>query len=621
MTRVALSASKLGAMLGAMLLLAVVMPDAPARACGGLFCDRPPVNPLDPLPVAQAGENVVFGIEGDPANGDAVVTAHIQILYSGAADQFSWVVPVSAVPQLSTGTDRLFSALGVPTQPSFQGLYQIDGTCIPDTRQIADAGTASGRGGSSGSGGVGGGVAVVFQGAVGPYDASILQSSSADELKGWLNGNGYYVDPRAGQIIDAYVAEGKYFVALKLRNGQDVRSIRPIVLTFHGTEPCVPLRLTAIAALPDMPVTVYVLGHARAVPLGFLELKLDDLRIDWLSGGANYAALLREAANEAGGNAFVTEFAGPATIAAQTLWTPTQFDVAALRAAPTPPVYVQQLVAQGLANDTQTLPLLQKYIPMPAEAIAQGITPRTFYGNLATYWVQFAFPQFDLAALTDAVVSDIVEPRRLAQQMIDGQPYLTRLGTFISPEEMNSDPLFAFNADLPGYQNVHTANLRVMCGNQEFMFCNAPMRLELNDGRMAWLRGGVPGTTCRPADADTSLDKLPATEMVWERRLSGEGTRRIDNTSAIQTSLAMHNAAFVRENDRFPIPGGGGGDRAGGPTGLGGAIGGPGISTRGGSGCGCAFGPKDASAPLALLELALVVAAGALVRGRRRRRR
>jgi len=357
------------------------------------------------------------------------------------------------------------------------------------------------------------------------------------------------------------------------------------------------------------------------VPLGFLELKLDDLRIDWLSGGANYAALLREAANEAGGNAFVTEFAGPATIAAQTLWTPTQFDVAALRAAPTPPVYVQQLVAQGLANDTQTLPLLQKYIPMPAEAIAQGITPRTFYGNLATYWVQFAFPQFDLAALTDAVVSDIVEPRRLAQQMIDGQPYLTRLGTFISPEEMNSDPLFAFNADLPGYQNVHTANLRVMCGNQEFMFCNAPMRLELNDGRMAWLRAGVPGTTCRPADADTSLDKLPATEMVWERRLSGEGTRRIDNTSAIQTSLAMHNAAFVRENDRFPIPGGGGGDRAGGPTGLGGAIGGPGISTRGGSGCGCAFGPKDASAPLALLELALVVAAGALVRGRRRRRR
>src|SRR5256885_17135011 len=83
---------------GAALLALLSVPAAPAHACGGLFCNRPPINPLDPLPVAQAGENVAFGVEGGPANGNAVVTAHIQILYSGTAAQFSLGVPVMAGP-------------------------------------------------------------------------------------------------------------------------------------------------------------------------------------------------------------------------------------------------------------------------------------------------------------------------------------------------------------------------------------------------------------------------------------------------------------------------------------------------------------------------------------------
>jgi len=38
----------------------------PARACGGLFCNTRPPDPLAPLPVAQNGENVVFAITKDP---------------------------------------------------------------------------------------------------------------------------------------------------------------------------------------------------------------------------------------------------------------------------------------------------------------------------------------------------------------------------------------------------------------------------------------------------------------------------------------------------------------------------------------------------------------------------
>ena len=75
-----------------------------AQACGGLFCNGPPPNPLTPLPVAQNGENVVFFMTKDPAGGAPTLEAHIQILYTGDAAKFSWVVPVDSVGSASTGT-------------------------------------------------------------------------------------------------------------------------------------------------------------------------------------------------------------------------------------------------------------------------------------------------------------------------------------------------------------------------------------------------------------------------------------------------------------------------------------------------------------------------------------
>ena len=172
----------------------------------------------------------------------------------------------------------------------------------------------TGTAGTTGAAGAsGGGVMVSFQGAVGPFDAAVIKSADSVELRTWLTDNGYIVSDQAVGLIDAYVRENKYFVALKLLNGLGVRSIQPIVLTFKGVEACVPLRLTAIAANPDMPVLVWVLGEQRVAPRGYYEIKIDEMRIDWPSGGSNYfgpSGLVSQAANEAGGNAFVTEYAG-----------------------------------------------------------------------------------------------------------------------------------------------------------------------------------------------------------------------------------------------------------------------------------------------------------------------
>jgi len=537
-----------------------------ARACGGLFCNARPPNPLAPLPVAQTGENVVFAIEKDPAGGATTLVAHIQILYAGDAAKFSWVVPVDAAPTLSVGTDRLFTTLASVTQPVFTNQSVVDGQCIPPPRTTDTASPTMGGGfspgsGGSGSSGTGGAsaappaVTVSFQGAVGPYDAAVIHSTDPMALKMWLTDNGYIVSDQAAGLIDGYVRDGKFFVALKLLNGVGVRAIQPIVLTFIGIEPCVPLRLTAIAANPDMQVRMWVLADRRAVPKNFFEMKIDDARIDWLGGGSNYTALVKQAANDAGGNSFVAEYAGTSTIAARALWVPGQYDLTALRAAQTPPAYVQALTALGLGNDTQTLPLLAKYIPMPDAAKAMGLSDAQFYGNLSLYWSQFAFPPFDLAALTTEVTNKIIEPRHVAQMMIDAHPYLTRLNTFISPEEMNVDPLFILSRDLPDVPRVRTAVFRTMCGSMQFMACNAPVRLEFPDGRAAWVRTGSTSAVCdfRPYDL-TLLQKLPAAEIVWQRDEVGEGTRAMDNNAIIQAGLLQNNNSFPAEQKMFPIP-------------------------------------------------------------------
>ena len=87
----------------------------PAQACGGFFCNRPP--PDGTLPIAQAAENVLFVLDRDPASGANTVEAHIQILYTGPASEFSWIVPVTSVPTVTVGADILFDRIEPPTRP------------------------------------------------------------------------------------------------------------------------------------------------------------------------------------------------------------------------------------------------------------------------------------------------------------------------------------------------------------------------------------------------------------------------------------------------------------------------------------------------------------------------
>jgi hypothetical protein len=534
------------------LLAALAVPAPRARACGGFFCDRPP--PDGSLPIAQAGENVLFVLGHDPQTGQGTVEAHIQIVYKGAADQFSWVVPVTSLPTLDVGSDALFDRLEPATRPSYKVMWQMDGTCqgLGGGDSGGGCGASSNKATPAGSAGVldrgAPAVEVVFRGNVGPYDSAVIRSDDPTALKTWLTTNGYYVSDASAAIVDDYVAAHSYFVALRLRQGQDTSAIQPIVVRMASEEGCLPLKLTAIASTPDLRISVWVLGDARAVPLDYVEIGVNQAKLDWFKFGANYDQLLGEAANEAGGNAFAVEYAKPsATVAAQFSFQQSQIDQ--LAASVDPRTYLSELQTLGIAPTGQVLAVLRKHLPLPASLAAQGITEAQFYASPYQYLATTMLDvPFDAAATTAELQTTFFTPLAALQPLFATHPYLTRLATFISPEEMTKDPRFVTNGELPDVEPQHVAVAHMLCGEQDYDVCHAPVRLHLADGTDVSfaVAAGAPSACDRqmtPLYDRSGVDRLPSSDVGWLRDAVGEGHLVVDNRSAIAAGLTAQNAS------------------------------------------------------------------------------
>src|SRR3954469_9475133 len=83
-----------------------------AHACGGFFCSTTPID--------QSGEQIIFSLS------QSHVTAYIQISFQGQANDFAWVVPVSVKPELSVGSQSVFSAVQQQTTPQFMVDWKFD---------------------------------------------------------------------------------------------------------------------------------------------------------------------------------------------------------------------------------------------------------------------------------------------------------------------------------------------------------------------------------------------------------------------------------------------------------------------------------------------------------------
>lgn len=431
----------------------------------------------------QAGENIAFGVHADGS-----MEAHVQILYSGAADEFAWILPVPSLPTLSVGTDALFTTLAQSTAPRFLLNRRTEGTCRPQP-QCPDYGYYPGappeadaaEGADSGTGGDDG-VTVHSRSAVGPYDAIVItvddpnSPDGASILVDWLQTNGYQIPDASRPILMDHVVKGDYFVALKLLSGRDTGEIQPIVLDYQEAEPCIPLRLTAIATVPDMPITAYVFAASRTVPANYMAIT-PDLNVPdfWVGGTRSYVTHVSEAIDDAGGRAWVTEFAN--TPPPMNLTLPSVED---LRASASPADFLQRLQDRGYNRDSQIQPILERFLPPP-----DGADPQWFYNCITSSWCEefdsyLATLDWQPSLMVDALNTAIRDPRERAN-LLQRHAKLTRLFTTMSAEEMIKDPIFTFDAALPNVSNEHWADLITVC-SEEYFDWTAPRDLEMPNG-------------------------------------------------------------------------------------------------------------------------------------------
>lgn len=428
-----------------MLTLSLALASSPALACGGFFCSN--------IDVAQSAERILFAVDEELGE----VEAHVQIFYSGPAPEFAWVVPTPSIPELFTSSDEVFAVLDAATRPTF--VLEVDeiDECTYDPQFEYDYAASPSD--------ADGGVEVVAEEQVGPYDTVTLQATSSEELLAWLLDNGFNLPTGLDAVLAPYVADQSYFVAMRLSNDKSVGDIQPIGMRYVSDAVSVPIQLTSIAATPDMRVEAFVLGATRSVPESYLHVQINEAAIDWFGNdwftpvGSNYADVITRAANEAGGHAFATDFSGSTSVFDGAFYDPARYDLDAIANAATPAEAMDEIMAQFPAN-ALLISVLIDHMPPPA-----GVEAQDFYNCVAC----FTLPEdyvWDPVALAAALDERIVAPLEHAEGLFAAHPHLSRLTSSLDAIEMTVDPTFVFNPDMAQeISNIHTAQLLMYCGD------------------------------------------------------------------------------------------------------------------------------------------------------------
>jgi hypothetical protein len=260
-------------------------------ACGGLFCQN--------VPVDQQAERIIFTM-----NDDSTISAYVQINYTGSAPDFSWVVPVPDVPEVDVAEITTFDELSTLTSPVFIP-PQMPGCAAVPMSAMAD---------SAGGPVAEGSVEVLAQGTAGPYAYEVVTSDDPDALVVWLQDNNYRVTEDMVPLIQVYNSEGMVFLAMKLQPDQGVQDIQPVKMTYRSDDPMIPLRLTAVAATPNMNVLTWIFADEQAVPINWAHPRIHDTDLRGSFGsfdGTNYLQLVDQTVDLYDGRAFITEYAQP----------------------------------------------------------------------------------------------------------------------------------------------------------------------------------------------------------------------------------------------------------------------------------------------------------------------
>ncbi|MEZ4317889.1 MAG: DUF2330 domain-containing protein [Myxococcota bacterium] len=480
-------------------LLLISAGASPAFACGGMFCDPGPLE----VQVVQNAERIAFHVDERLGT----VEAHVQIFYEGPPDQFGWVVPVSAQPEVFLSTDALFEALGTRLAPTVRLNFASEGNCggrsgcaPPGVNRDASSEVDSGLQFDTDAPPV----EVVDEGQVGPYDFVVLQADTSDALVSWLQGHQFAIPDTLTGVLAPYLTPDAHFLAVRLSKDADAGDIAPLGWRYDGDAASIPIQLTSIAAAPDLRLEVSVFGDGRAVPESYLHVTLNEAQLDWFNGGTNYYDVVSRAADQAGGHAFATDYAGPPDLLAGFLWTAAQQATSLSLADAADATQFAQLW-----NELQVRPNANVRV-----ALGGHLDPAPEDGRLDAGMLDGV----DLAALYTDLDRYVFEPLRVGEALF-ATPWVTRMSSSLDAAEMTVDPVFVVNHDMnTPVSNLHEARFVTECDGKGFN--EAPRRLELSDGRVYRF---PPTSELRMTDGEFWLSEQSDIEAILVERTGKNG--------------------------------------------------------------------------------------------------
>jgi len=203
---------------------------------GFLIClPAPACCPAGPSgkPVINADQTVIILWDA------ATKTQHFirRASFKSEADDFGFLVPTPAQPELNESGNEAFPFLQKLTEPEKQKVARPSGGmscgCSKEEMSFALADKAA--------------VQVLEEKLVAGFQAAVLQADSANALVNWLKENGYAFSPQVEAWAKPYVDAGWKITALKVAKAKDAKADKTVAaaalrITFHTDRPLFPYR-------------------------------------------------------------------------------------------------------------------------------------------------------------------------------------------------------------------------------------------------------------------------------------------------------------------------------------------------------------------------------------------
>jgi len=167
-----------------------------------------------------------------------VETMVVSITFQGDAEKFGWVIPTPAKPTIAKGSDELFTSLEELTRIN----YRLEDNMVYDVMPLSGTEQNS--------------VTVIETKQIEYYEVTTLSATDKDALTTWLNDNGYSYPEAASFILNSYIENGWFFVAMKINTeslawdsvSQQLKTGHavPVAISFETENLVYPMKISSV---------------------------------------------------------------------------------------------------------------------------------------------------------------------------------------------------------------------------------------------------------------------------------------------------------------------------------------------------------------------------------------